>query len=97
MNFLDNYISLKYFIISFCIGIFMVYISTPLPEIIIRYPTPLNSGKVIYKDIADLCYVYDKKEVNCSSKDIIDTPIQISKNKEKNNTGAIHNIYNKQK
>lgn len=95
MNFLDNYISLKYFIISFCIGIFMVYISTPLPEIIIRYPTPLNSNKIIYKDIADLCYVYDKKEVDCSNKNIVETPIQFIKNKDKNNKSALTNILEK--
>jgi len=71
----------------------MVYITIPTPEIIIRYPTPHNSGKIIYKDIADLCYVYDKTEVSCS-KNSIDTPIQVVKNKEKNNNGAITNFYN---
>ena len=38
------------FIISFCIGILLVYLLTPIPKIIIRYPTPENAGKIIYKD-----------------------------------------------
>ena len=66
MNFLDNYISLKYFIISFCIGIFMVYINSSSRNNY-KISNSFKFGKV-YKDIADLCYVYDKKEVNCSLK-----------------------------
>lgn len=95
MEFLDKYLSLKYFFISFCIGMFMVYILTPLPEIIIRYPTPHNAGKIIYKDSADMCYVYDSREVTCPQKGIIHTPLQIINNKDKNNKGAISKIFDK--
>ena len=38
-----------YFIISFAIGIFLTYILTGKPTVIIKYPTPYNSGKLIYK------------------------------------------------
>jgi len=97
MAFLDKYLSLKYFFVSFCIGMFMVYILTPLPEIIIKYPTPYNSGKIVYKDSADICYVYDKRQVNCSGKSSIDTPLQIINNKITNNKGAIEKIFDKLK
>ena len=59
------YILPLYFLISFCIGIFLVYISTPKPKIIIKYPTPQNAGKIIYKDNSGLCYKYLAKEVKC--------------------------------
>jgi hypothetical protein len=59
------YILPLYFLISFCIGIFFVYISTPKPKIIIKYPTPQNAGKIIYKDNSGLCYKYLAKEVKC--------------------------------
>lgn len=61
------YIIPLYFFISFCIGMFAVYISTPKPKIIIKYPTPDNAGKVIYKDNSGICYKYSAKEVNCPS------------------------------
>ena len=77
--------NLMYFLISFCVGMFIVYISTPLPEIIIKYPNPMNSGKIIYKDLSDMCYVYDKREETCNDKSI-NTPIQ-SKNRIENKNG----------
>jgi hypothetical protein len=90
---INKYLSLKCFIISFCIGIFMVYITLPLPEIIIRYPTPFNAGKIVYKDNADLCYVYDSKEISCPNKGILNTPLQFVNNKDKNNKGILTNLF----
>ena len=90
---INKYLSLKCFIISFCVGIFMVYITLPLPEIIIRYPTPFNAGKIVYKDNADLCYVYDSKEMSCPKKGILNTPLQFVNNKDKNNKGILTNLF----
>ena len=59
------YIIPLYFFISFCVGMFLVYISTPKPRIIIKYPTPQNAGKIIYKDNSGVCYKYLAKEVKC--------------------------------
>ena len=97
MNFFDKYLNLKCFLISFFIGMFMVYISIPLPEVVIKYPTPHNAGKIIYKDSSDMCYVYDVEETQCSKdgKRInVNTPLQIINNKNKNNQGALTNIFN---
>ena len=60
----DNIIPI-YFFTAFFIGIFFVYLSTPKPKIIYKYPTPSNAGKVIYKDTAGLCYKYIANEVKC--------------------------------
>ena len=67
----------------------------PLPEIIIRYPTPHHAGKVIYKDSADMCYVYDSREVNCPKEGVITTPLQSINNKIKNNKGVITHLFDK--
>lgn len=95
MNFLDNYLSLKYFFIAFSIGIFMVYISEPIPDIIIKYPTPENVNKIIYQDSADICYKYDKKEVSCPKDGGVVIPLQHDKNEDNNNKSFIDNIYSK--
>ena len=88
---LDHYIDLHIFIISFCVGMFMVYITVPIPEIVITYPSPYK--QIVYKDSADNCYVYDSKKVDCSGKKISDIPVQIINNHSINNKNAIRKIF----
>ena len=38
------------FIIAFSIGMFYVYIASPKPKIVIKYPTPYNANKIVYKN-----------------------------------------------
>ena len=64
MRLLD-YINPFVLIIAFCVGIFLTYVSTPAPNIVIKYPTPQNAGKVVYRDSADMCYKYKSKKVQC--------------------------------
>lgn len=54
-----------YFILSFSIGLFICYITTPQPDIILKFPSPTNAGKVIYKDKAEECYAYKAEKVVC--------------------------------
>lgn len=58
------------FFVAFAIGIFYVYISTPKPKIIIKYPTPYNANKIVYRNDNDICYKYQVEEVKCSDKTI---------------------------
>jgi hypothetical protein len=63
------------FFISFCIGLFFVYIFSPEPDIIFKYPTPENAHKLVFTDDADNCYKYVSNEVQCTD-DAKDIPIQ---------------------
>lgn len=54
-----------YFILSFSIGLFVAYITNPQPEIILKFPSPTNAGKVIYKDKAGQCYAYKAEKKEC--------------------------------
>ena len=60
-----NYIEPFYFFIALFIGMFFVYISTPTPDIIIKYPIPEEADKLIFKDYADTCYKYIAEEIQC--------------------------------
>ncbi len=91
----EKYIDLNVFIISFFIGMFMVYITVPYPEIVIKFPTPYNSNKIVYKDSADMCYVYDSKETTCSGKNISEIPVQIINSYNINNKNAVSKIFKK--
>lgn len=54
-----------YFILSFSIGLFVCYITAPQPEIILKFPSPTNAGKVVYKDKAGQCYTYKADKSDC--------------------------------
>ena len=60
------------FFISLCVGIFLVYIFSSQPEIILKFPTPDTENDLIYQDKNDVCYKYKSKEVKCTenAKDI---------------------------
>lgn len=74
--FITDNIDPYWFLISLCIGLFVVYTSTPLPEVIIKYPTPENADTLIFKDKTDNCYKFNTTEVNCPSLEkIYDIPI----------------------
>jgi hypothetical protein len=56
-----------YFCLSFAIGILLVYITTPPPDIVLKFPSPYNAGKVKYIDKAQNCYKYRAEHVECSN------------------------------
>jgi hypothetical protein len=62
---INKYIDFKYFIISFAIGLFFVYILGSDQHIIYVYPTPDNYTSVMYKDNADQCFQYKAQETDC--------------------------------
>tara|TARA_B100000925_G_C21812991_1_gene389603 strand:- start:189 stop:461 length:273 start_codon:yes stop_codon:yes gene_type:complete len=89
MFILDN-INTKWFLLSFAIGLFLVYCSAPKPEIIIKYPTPDNASHTIFKDDIDNCYKFDVEQVKCPTDKKLINNIPISRKieyftKKKNN------------
>jgi len=62
---LFNLINLRIFLISFAIGLFLVYIYGPEMKTIYIYPSPENVDKIIFKDDADNCFQFDSYEVEC--------------------------------
>jgi hypothetical protein len=63
--FLLDHIDPFYFLIALCVGLFYTYLTTPQPQIVVKYPTPFNAGKVTYIDQNDVCYKYQIKKVDC--------------------------------
>lgn len=78
-----DFIDPVYFIVSFAIGILLVYITVPKPDVIIKYPTLENAEKVIYEDDAGVCYKYKVEYTQCpvDKSKISKTNIQHVKNK----------------
>ena len=76
---ITDYISLPVFIISFSLGLFMVYIMGSDLKPIYVYPTPENSGRIQYKDKADNCFVFNAQEVECPTDPSLISTIPIQK------------------
>lgn len=55
-----------WFLMSFSAGILYVYLVRPSVPMVVKYPTPINAGKIVYKDSSGKCYVYEVKPVACS-------------------------------
>jgi len=53
------------FIGGIVIGIIAIMFLKPEQNIVFKYPTPDNCGKVLYKDKNGVCYKYTTKEVDC--------------------------------
>jgi len=62
-----DYIDPMAFFIALAIGIFLSYIQSPKKRIVIKWPTPENAGKIIYKNSSEECYTYKADETPCPS------------------------------
>ena len=74
-----NYISLPLFLISFCIGLFFIYILGPDMKTIYVYPTPENVDKILFKDKADNCFYFEEVDVKCPTDASLISEIPIQK------------------
>ncbi len=92
---LSDFISPTAFFFAFFFGILLVYLLAPLPDIIYRYPTPENAGKIVYQDHANTCYTYDVKPIDCPKDNVIETPLQETNNSRKNHETPLQRIQEK--
>ncbi len=54
------------FAVALGIGMMIVYVIAPRPKRVVKFPMPGNSGKIVYKDALQGCYVYKSEKVTCS-------------------------------
>lgn len=52
-------VKLELFLLSIVVGIFIMYIYSPKPEVILKYPNEKN----IYIDNNNVCYKYTKQYI----------------------------------
>ena len=70
-------INLFYFLLAFAVGLFFCYVTSPKPELVLKFPSPYNAGKITYHDKANNCYKYKADKVECPAdkKAIKDQPL----------------------
>ena len=72
-----KYISFPAFLISFCIGLFFVYILGHENKKIYVYPSPENVDKILFKDKADNCFYFKEETIECPKNETLITNIPI--------------------
>jgi hypothetical protein len=84
---MKNFIHPIAFFSALFFGLLICYVTAPKLQIVYKYPTPDNVGKIIYKDDSDVCYKYKLKSVKCpiNEEDIEKTNIHNINNNEINN------------
>lgn len=70
-------LNLFYLVISFCIGIGYIYIVTPPPTVIRKFPSPFNTDHLVYKDKESNCYKYKHEKIKCNDTEynVVDQPV----------------------
>jgi hypothetical protein len=63
-----------YFLVSLAIGLFIVYVFHPKPEVVVKFPSPYNAGNIIYRDAHDSCYEYKAIPTSCDGNEL-DLPV----------------------
>ena len=58
-------ISIFYILVGLFIGFFIIYVTAPAPEVILKYPTIENIHNTTYIDENNQCYKYFAKEIPC--------------------------------
>ena len=51
-------LNLKYFLVSFAVGILIVYLIVPKPKVVVKFPNPNNADTLTYKDSNGQCYKF---------------------------------------
>lgn len=55
-----------YFFLSFAFGLLCVYILTPPPKVVMKFPSPYNVDHVVYRsEDDDQCYKYKAEKSEC--------------------------------
>lgn len=58
-------INLVWFFATLALGLLYVYCISPAPEVVYKFPTPYNAGKVTYSDDTRSCFKFHAHRVPC--------------------------------
>jgi hypothetical protein len=62
---LFSQINLKFFLLAFAVGLLVCYLMAPPPEVVVKFPSPFNAGKIVYQDKAGTCFMYKADKSAC--------------------------------
>ena len=54
-----------YFFIAFALGLLYCYVTKPKPDMVVKFPSPVNVGKVMYTSEDGSCYKFKADKESC--------------------------------
>ena len=57
-----------YFLLAVLVTFMLLYVFTPKPTILIKYPNIEDVDSPLYIDDNDVCYKYKKQQIDCPNK-----------------------------
>lgn len=66
-----------YFFAALAVGLLFTYLLAPQPTVVVKFPTPFNAGKVVYRDATEGCFKFNAAKVPCPADgtDVVPQPI----------------------
>jgi hypothetical protein len=55
-----------YFFVALTIGLIACYVMAPTPTVVVKFPSPFNSGKIVYRDTSENCFEFKAQKVKCT-------------------------------
>jgi hypothetical protein len=68
-------INIIYLIAAFSVGIGYIYIVTPPPQVVMKFPSPNNTKSLVYTDASNNCYKYEHEHVDCKHGNVKHQPV----------------------
>nr|WBF70672.1 hypothetical protein [Megavirus caiporensis] len=73
-------VEIFYIILGLFLGFFIIYITTPAPKVILKYPTIENIQSTTYVDSNGNCYKYYAQEIACPTNNKNSLPLNSTQN-----------------
>ncbi|ANB50703.1 hypothetical protein [Powai lake megavirus] len=73
-------VEIFYIILGLFLGFFIIYITTPAPKVILKYPTIENIQSTTYVDSNGNCYKYYAQEIACPTNNKNSLPLNNPQN-----------------
>ena len=64
-NSINMRIIIWYVLLGLFLGFLIIYLTSPPPKVVIKYPTIENIGNTTYVDENGQCYKYYAREISC--------------------------------
>ncbi len=65
----------KFFFYGFLLGILLLCLTKKETKIFIRYPTPYNAGRIVYRDSLNNCYSFKSIRSKCLQDNQVINPL----------------------
>lgn len=72
-----------WFFSAFVIGLLFCFVLAPKQRVVVKFPSPYNAGRIVYRDTSDSCFKINADEVTCPKEGVLPQPLSLEDFKAK--------------